>query len=63
MAGDAARELYDHFYSKVQEGYLANKVKNGVFRAMMDVSLVNDGPVTLEISVGSADKIKEGSEK
>ncbi|KAL2162381.1 hypothetical protein VTH06DRAFT_7294 [Thermothelomyces fergusii] len=51
MGGDDARKLYEYFYSKVKEGYVAERVKNGVFQAMMQVSLVNDGPVTLEISV------------
>ncbi|KAI9780679.1 MAG: D-tyrosyl-tRNA(Tyr) deacylase [Geoglossum umbratile] len=45
MAGDQAKELYDYFVSKVQEGYEPEKVKNGVFQAMMKVGLVNDGPV------------------
>lgn len=40
-----ARELYDYFFTKVQELYKADRVKNGVFQAMMDVGLVNDGPV------------------
>jgi D-tyrosyl-tRNA(Tyr) deacylase len=29
----------------VQAQFGADKVKNGVFAAMMDVALVNDGPV------------------
>jgi len=45
MAGDRAKELYDYFVSKVQKGYESEKVKNGVFQAMMEVSLINDGPV------------------
>ena len=45
MGGDEAKRLYDYFYRKVQEGYAADKVKNGVFQAMMQVALVNDGPV------------------
>lgn len=40
-----ARELYDRFVSKVQELYDPDKVKNGVFQALMEVGLVNDGPV------------------
>ncbi|EEH16943.2 D-tyrosyl-tRNA(Tyr) deacylase [Paracoccidioides brasiliensis Pb03] len=50
-AADAtkAKELYDYFYSKVSEMYEADRVKNGVFQAMMDVGLVNDGPVTIQI--------------
>ena len=50
MGGDDARKLYEYFYSKVQEGYVAEKVKYGVFQAMMQVSLVNDGPVRLASS-------------
>ncbi|KAK4126668.1 D-tyrosyl-tRNA deacylase [Parathielavia appendiculata] len=45
MGGKEAKRLYDHFYSKVQAGYAADKVRNGVFQATMQVALVNDGPV------------------
>ncbi|KAK4133789.1 D-tyrosyl-tRNA deacylase [Trichocladium antarcticum] len=45
MGGDEAKPLYQHFYRKVQEGYSADRVKDGVFQAMMQVALVNDGPV------------------
>ena len=31
---------------KVGEGYNAEKVKDGVFQAMMEVALINDGPVS-----------------
>ena len=34
--GDQARELYDQFYAKVQELYDPEKVKNGIFQAMME---------------------------
>lgn len=44
--GDHAKSLYDHFFAKVKELYVAEKVKDGVFQAMMDVGLVNDGPVS-----------------
>jgi D-Tyr-tRNAtyr deacylase len=44
-----ARELYDHFVSKVQAGYQAERVRDGVFQAMMDVALVNDGPVRIAV--------------
>jgi D-tyrosyl-tRNA(Tyr) deacylase len=43
--GDKAKELYSAFFAKVQELYDKDKVKDGVFQAMMDVALVNDGPV------------------
>lgn len=41
---DASR-LYGSFVSKLRESGL--RVEEGVFRAMMDVSLVNEGPVTI----------------
>lgn len=44
--GALARELYEHFYEKAGELYDSSKVKDGVFAAMMDVGLVNDGPVS-----------------
>lgn len=43
-----AKELYDHFVAKVQSLYKEEQVKNGVFQAMMDVGLVNDGPVGID---------------
>lgn len=45
---ELAEELYDHFvaYTKKEFG---GKVETGEFAAMMQVSLVNDGPVTLII--------------
>ncbi|KAI4164171.1 MAG: hypothetical protein LQ342_002135 [Letrouitia transgressa] len=36
--GVQARELYDRFFAKVQELYEPDKVKNGLFQAMMQVS-------------------------
>jgi D-Tyr-tRNAtyr deacylase len=41
-----AREFYQDFVQQVRTSYLEGKVQDGVFGAMMDVSLVNDGPVT-----------------
>ncbi|KUJ15773.1 deacylase [Mollisia scopiformis] len=59
LGGDQAKELYQTFFSKVQQGYDASKVKDGVFQAMMEVALVNDGPVTLVMSVGPSGIIDE----
>ena len=42
---DKANELYEHFVQKVRQ--TGTKVATGRFRAMMAVSLINDGPVTL----------------
>ncbi|KAF7954237.1 hypothetical protein EAE96_005366 [Botrytis aclada] len=56
LGGDQARELYQLFVTKVQQGYASERVKDGVFQAMMEVALVNDGPVTLEMSTRSNEK-------
>lgn len=47
MNADEARRLFETFLEKARER--VGKVETGVFQAMMDVSLVNDGPVTLII--------------
>ncbi|KAK0742831.1 D-Tyr tRNAtyr deacylase-like domain-containing protein [Schizothecium vesticola] len=52
LGGEEAKSLYHTFYRKVQEGYHPDRVKDGVFQAMMQVALVNDGPVTIEIVTG-----------
>ncbi|MGM0900198.1 MAG: D-aminoacyl-tRNA deacylase [Bacillota bacterium] len=44
---DQANEIYELFNSKLREKGV--KVETGVFGAMMDVQLTNDGPVTLII--------------
>ena len=45
MAPDRAEQLYEHFVAKAKEAGV--EVATGRFGAMMDVALVNDGPVTL----------------
>lgn len=41
-----AKELYEQFIALLKSRYKPERVGNGVFQAMMDVSLVNDGPVS-----------------
>ena len=48
-APERARELYDRFVAGLRERGLV--VALGTFRAMMDVELVNDGPVTIVLDV------------
>lgn len=45
---DVAIPLYQQFVQQLQKD-LNKKVQTGTFGAMMDVSLVNDGPVTIVI--------------
>lgn len=47
MNPEEASRLYHMFVQKVKEGYEADRVKDGRFQAMMEVELVNDGPVSL----------------
>jgi D-tyrosyl-tRNA(Tyr) deacylase len=35
LGGDQAKELYQLFVSKVQQGYKPERVKDGVFQALM----------------------------
>jgi len=46
-----ATRLYDYFCGRLrQQGY---RVETGVFGAMMDVELVNDGPVTIVLDTAN----------
>ena len=45
---DHAIPLYESFIVEVEE-VLGNKIKTGIFGAEMQVSLCNDGPVTLQL--------------
>ena len=46
LNGDEAKKLYDIFNQKLKE-YV--NVQTGVFKSDMEVSLINDGPVTIII--------------
>ena len=47
---ECARDLYDHFVSRLREEGL--RVQAGRFQAMMMVGVVNEGPVTLLLDSG-----------
>ena len=42
-----AKFLYEKFIERVIQNIGKEKVKTGIFAAMMDVSILNDGPVTI----------------
>ena len=44
---ESAEKLYEHFLSTLRSRLGAERVAAGVFREMMKVELVNDGPVTV----------------
>jgi len=37
-----ARDFYTEFLERLRKEYVADRVKDGIFGAMMDVSLTND---------------------
>ena len=46
----------------MKKAYKEERIKDGVFGAMMEVNIVNDGPVTLELdsaNKAAADKKKK----
>ncbi|EED88569.1 predicted protein [Thalassiosira pseudonana CCMP1335] len=49
MKSEKAEEMYKLFLDMLKEAYAEERIKDGAFGKMMDVSLVNDGPVTLVI--------------
>jgi len=47
LNGDKAEAIYDKLINNIKKIYIENKIKSGKFGAMMDVELINDGPVTI----------------
>ena len=46
---DEAIPLYEKFIKRLKENIGENKVKTGLFGAMMQVRIINEGPVTLMV--------------
>lgn len=46
---DTAIPLYEKFVSRMKNNLGTEKVKEGIFGAMMEVKIINDGPVTIII--------------
>lgn len=46
---EIAEKLYELFCKYLKEQVGDSNVKTGVFKAMMDVEIINDGPVTLMV--------------
>ncbi|KAL8286213.1 hypothetical protein RQP46_004701 [Phenoliferia psychrophenolica] len=44
---EKSRVFYEDFLVEMRKQYLSDKIQDGQFGAMMDVSLTNDGPVTI----------------
>jgi D-tyrosyl-tRNA(Tyr) deacylase len=46
---ELANDLYIKFVERMKNNLGAEKIKTGVFGAMMEVKIINDGPVTLMV--------------
>ncbi len=44
---EKANQLYEKFIERVKSNIGKDKVKSGIFGAMMNVKIINDGPVTI----------------
>ncbi|KAG6548413.1 hypothetical protein Mapa_009899 [Marchantia paleacea] len=49
MPPERAKPFYESFVARVAKAYKEDCVKDGIFGAMMQVHLVNDGPVTIQL--------------
>ncbi|KAL4261409.1 D-aminoacyl-tRNA deacylase [Pleurotus pulmonarius] len=49
MSTEQSKEMYRTLLLKLSDMYKTEKIKDGRFGAMMDVTLTNEGPVTLTI--------------
>lgn len=49
MASDKSKDMYEGFLLKLRSAYEPLKVLDGQFGAMMEVNIVNDGPVTINL--------------
>jgi len=47
MAAESSKTMYETFLKDLRARYVPNRIFDGQFGAMMDVQIVNDGPVTI----------------
>lgn len=59
--GPQAQPLYELFLQRLREDLGDENVKDGVFGAMMDVALVNDGPVTIQLDSDDYSSLNDAS--
>lgn len=59
MPGDRAKDMYETVLTKLRKEYKPEAVKDCVFGAMMEVAIVNDGPVTIVLDSHQRDPVVE----
>ncbi|XP_026810677.1 D-aminoacyl-tRNA deacylase [Rhopalosiphum maidis] len=64
MPGGLALQNYQYFLETLRKHYNPSKIKDGAFGEMMEVEIVNDGPVTVQLEFPNPEKFLDGkSEK
>ncbi|KAE8720324.1 D-tyrosyl-tRNA(Tyr) deacylase 1 [Hibiscus syriacus] len=56
MPPQKTKPFYEFLVEKFRKAYKPDAIKDGVFGAMMKVSLVNDGPVTMQLDSSQPSK-------
>ena len=56
MGREGAENFYSDFLKQLRAKHSDDKIKDGVFGAMMDLHIVNDGPVTITLDSPIKDK-------
>ncbi|KAI5122218.1 hypothetical protein M0805_002707 [Coniferiporia weirii] len=63
MGGDQSRQLYASLLARLGTLYVPDRIKDGKFGAMMDVSLTNEGPVTFTLDSRKFEYVNQNSQK
>jgi D-tyrosyl-tRNA(Tyr) deacylase len=56
-APEVAEELYKRYAARLRKELGPDRVATGMFRAMMSVEIINDGPVTIELNTDHNDRV------
>ncbi|KAF8907575.1 D-Tyr tRNAtyr deacylase-like domain-containing protein [Mucidula mucida] len=62
MPTEPAKELYSTFLRMLGEAYKPDKIQDGKFGAMMNVSLTNEGPITLTVDSRKFEYVENGKD-
>ncbi|KIM62048.1 hypothetical protein SCLCIDRAFT_120300 [Scleroderma citrinum Foug A] len=62
MSSESSRHLYSTFLEKMRQLYVADRIQDGQFGAMMNVSLTNEGPVTLTLDTRKFEYVAVGGD-
>ncbi|KAK4589775.1 hypothetical protein RGQ29_020380 [Quercus rubra] len=63
MPPQTAKPFYASLIERFQKSYKPDAIKDGVFGAMMQVNLVNDGPVTMQLDSHSPKNTNDAVEE